>query len=142
MILLELGPLAHEPSAAEFGAGLAGAQKRMRKKAESPSVLGSSGFEIIKQYGGEEHVRLRVIVEIPGSWCAPPPPRVRSTPSTLVAVAVSTAPRHLRSLEAQIPPEPDLEPIASPSINISNAHRTDSCAFSRCRGLEAARLAR
>ena len=28
----------------------------------------SHGFELIKQYKGDEQVRLKVIVEIPGSW--------------------------------------------------------------------------
>ena len=28
----------------------------------------SHGFQLIKQYKGDEQVRLKVIVEIPGSW--------------------------------------------------------------------------
>ena len=28
----------------------------------------AAGFEIIKQYGGEEQVRLKVVIEVPGSW--------------------------------------------------------------------------
>ena len=38
------------------------------KRAASPSVLSAAGFELIKQYPGEEQVRLKVVVEIPGSW--------------------------------------------------------------------------
>ena len=34
---------------------------------DTPSVL-AAGFELIKQYPGEEQVRLKVVVEIPGSW--------------------------------------------------------------------------
>ena len=34
---------------------------------DTPSVL-AAGFELIKQYPGEEQVRLKVMVEIPGSW--------------------------------------------------------------------------
>ena len=34
---------------------------------DTPSVL-AAGFELIKQYPGEEQVRLMVVVEIPGSW--------------------------------------------------------------------------
>ena len=38
------------------------------KRTASPSVLSATGFELIKQYPGEEQVRLKVVVEIPGSW--------------------------------------------------------------------------
>ena len=33
---------------------------------DTPSVL-AAGFELIKHYPGEEQVRLKVVVEIPGS---------------------------------------------------------------------------
>ena len=42
-------------------------RKSMPPSKASPSVLGA-GFELIKQYGGEEQVRLKVVVEMPGSW--------------------------------------------------------------------------
>ena len=39
----------------------------LSKPNKQTSVL-AAGFEIIKQYPGEEQVRLKVVVEIPGSW--------------------------------------------------------------------------
>ena len=42
-----------------------GTQKNLQETA--PSVL-TAGFELIKQYGGEEQARLQVPIDIPGSW--------------------------------------------------------------------------
>ena len=33
-----------------------------------PDGLLAAGFELIKQYSGDEQVRLKVVVEVPGSW--------------------------------------------------------------------------
>ena len=42
----------------------------MPKPAPSSSSLLEAGFELVnvKQYGGEEQVKLKVVVKIPGSW--------------------------------------------------------------------------
>ena len=38
------------------------------KKTFKETALWGSGFELIKQYGGEEQARLQVPIDIPGSW--------------------------------------------------------------------------
>ena len=40
----------------------------MPKPTASSSSLLEAGFELVKQYGGEEQVKLKVVVKIPGSW--------------------------------------------------------------------------
>ena len=40
----------------------------MPKASRGPALATFSGFELIKQYPAEEQVRLKVIVDIPGSW--------------------------------------------------------------------------
>ena len=40
----------------------------MPKPDPSSSSLLEAGFELVKQYGGEGQVKLKVVVKIPGSW--------------------------------------------------------------------------
>ena len=40
----------------------------MPPKVYKDTALTGAGFELIKQYGGEEQARLKVPIEIPGSW--------------------------------------------------------------------------
>ena len=38
------------------------------KALKAPKSLEDAGFELIKQYDGKEQVRLKVVIEIPGSY--------------------------------------------------------------------------
>ena len=40
----------------------------MPKAAAGPMLSAFSGFDLIKQYPAEEQVRLKVVIDVPGSW--------------------------------------------------------------------------